>query len=78
VIWASWQRWVAQVKEETMPDLSSAVSRVLRLFSALPPVDEKAERQREDDRTPAAEELERKHYERDEAFFWTWQYPGQW
>ena len=62
-----------------MPELRpSAVSRILRLFSAEPPLDEKALRERDDERAPSAAEIERKFSQRDEAFFWTWQYPGQW
>lgn len=56
----------------------SAVSRVLRLFSAEPILDDKASRERDDERMPSAAEIERKVSQRDEAFFWTWQYPGQW
>jgi hypothetical protein len=66
-------------KEETMPDARpSAVSRLLRLFTVQGPVGEETERDKDHDRVPTAGEIERKLSERDEAFFWTWQYPGQW
>jgi hypothetical protein len=65
--------------EETMPDARrSAVSRILRLLALEPAVDEKPSREDEDDRSQSATEIERKLSQRDEAFFWTWQYPGQW
>ena len=62
-----------------MPDtMVSAVSRILRLLALDSSVDEKPSREGEDDRSQTAAEIERKLAERDEAFFWTWQYPGQW
>jgi hypothetical protein len=62
-----------------MPDQRpSAFSRILRLLAVEPSPDEKVQRERDDERTPSAAEIERKFSQRDEAFFWTWQYPGQW
>ena len=57
---------------------TSAVSRILRLLAPEPPVHETRSREDEDDRSQSATEIERKLSQRDEAFFWTWQYPGQW
>ena len=56
----------------------SAVSRILRFLALEPPVEEKSLPEREDDRLPTAADIERKFSQRDEAFFWTWQYPSQW
>ena len=57
----------------------SAVSRIMRLFATQPVAgDERQSRDRDEDRIPAAAEIERRLGERSEAFFWTWQYPGQW
>lgn len=56
----------------------SAVSRILRYFAPERSLEEEVVRERDDERTPSAAEIERKLSERDEAFFWTWQYPGQW
>lgn len=62
-----------------MPDVGpAAVSRILRLLAVEPSPDVRFPRERDDDRGPSAAEIERKFGERDEAFFWTWQYPGQW
>jgi hypothetical protein len=56
----------------------SAVSRILRLFSAPAQTGKKSSEEPDSDNIPGAAEIERKLAERDEAFFWTWQYPGQW
>ena len=62
-----------------MPDtMVSAVSRILRLLALESSVDEKPSREVEEDRSQTAAEIERKLAQHDEAFFWTWQYPGQW
>ena len=55
----------------------SAIARILGLFVAEQPDDERKPRG-DEDRNPAAAEIERRHSDRSEAFFWTWQYPGQW
>lgn len=62
-----------------MPDVRpSAMSRILRYFAPEPVDDDKASRDRDEERLQGANEIERKFSQRDEAFFWTWQYPGQW
>lgn len=61
--------------QDTSP---SAVSRFLRLFAVEPPARGGTVRDRDDDRVPASADPERRFGQRDEAFFWTWQYPGQW
>jgi hypothetical protein len=55
----------------------SVVSRIVRLF-AVEPAREERKPLGDEDRLPSAAEIERKLAERNESFFWTWQYPGQW
>lgn len=49
----------------------------MRLF-AVEPAPEERKPLGDEDRIPSAAEIERKLAERNEGFFWTWQYPGQW
>ena len=57
---------------------ASLFSRVNQLLSATFPAPEKlADLSRDDDR-PAVMDAERRLFEREESFYWTWQYPGQW
>jgi hypothetical protein len=51
---------------------------VNQLLSATFPASEKlADLSRADDR-PTLMDAERRLFEREESFYWTWQYPGQW
>lgn len=57
---------------------ASLFSRVNQLLSATFPASEKlADLSRADDR-PTLMDAERRLFEREESFYWTWQYPGQW
>jgi hypothetical protein len=57
---------------------ASLFSRLNQLLSATFPASEKlAESSRDDDR-PTLMDAERRLFEREESFYWTWQYPGQW
>ena len=57
---------------------ASLFSRMTHFVAAAFPADEKpADHSRDEDRS-AAMETERRLFEREESFYWTWQYPGQW
>jgi hypothetical protein len=57
---------------------ASLFSRMNQLLSAAFPATEKpADLSRDEDR-PAVMDAERRLFEREESFYWTWQYPGQW
>jgi hypothetical protein len=64
--------------EEAMPETTvSAVSRILRLLALESSVDARSCRQGEEKRSETAAEIERKLAQHDQAFWGTWQYPGQ-
>ena len=57
---------------------TSLFSRVNQLLSATFPASEKLADLSHDDDRPTLMDAERRLFEREESFYWTWQYPGQW
>ena len=58
---------------------ASLFSRMNQLLSGAFPASEKpADLSRDDDDRPTVMDTERRLFEREESFYWTWQYPGQW
>ena len=58
---------------------TSLFSRMNQLLSGAFPASEKpADLSRDDDDRPTVMDAERRLFEREESFYWTWQYPGQW
>jgi hypothetical protein len=58
---------------------ASLFSRITHLLSAEFRVAEKrADLGRRDDDGPAVQDAERRLFEREESFYWNWQYPGRW
>ena len=57
---------------------ASLFSRMTHFLSAEFRAAEKLSDPSGDEDRPAVQEAERRLFEREESFYWNWQYPGQW
>ena len=57
---------------------ASLFSRMTHLLQAELPAAGKPAYSGRDENPPAVADAERRLFEREESFYWNWQYPGQW